>query len=392
MKITAIIPTYNRAQLLVQALESLLEGDKAPDEIVVADDGSTDETEAVVKRYDAPVRYVHQANAGKPAMLNRVLADLVTDYVWIFDDDDVALSDALERHLQCLAEHADIDFTYSGCYLFSGNVGPDNLSRGNLYDALDATPETFFARALEIFPCHTGGMLVPLECYREVGPFDESLTFGEDYEMTLRLARRFRGGKLEAPTFLMRQHVGDRGPKAERVSASDREQAWRVYEQKTFRQLRDQLELSEYLPDVGDAAGRRRRALLKRACVMARHGLLEEALEDIEAAVNEPAGAPFSASERKIAARMFDLEPALLSGQGAWLGGVQALLAERATPLLDAAAVGLVWSARREWSRHSFSGTLVMLRSLWRLTGLRIMPMAARRAGIKPIKIGFAHR
>src|SRR5699024_4690505 len=107
-------------------------------------------------------------------------------YLWVMDDDDVAAPDALERHLDYLSAHPDVDFTYSGVWCFDGDAPPPAAERCHLWQRDAIAHDVFFIRALEEFPCNQQTMLVPLSCYRDVGPYDEEQTFAEDYEMILR--------------------------------------------------------------------------------------------------------------------------------------------------------------------------------------------------------------
>lgn len=347
-----IIPTYNRAALVTQALDSILNQTRAANEILVVNDGSEDETERVLQHYAGQIRYVYQSNSGKPAALNRALSMLDTDYVWILDDDDVATVDALERHLRYLAAHPEVDYTYSGVWCFSGNAAP-TLEHCSLWQRRAIAHDVFFIRALESFPCNQQTMLVPLACYRAVDPYDEQQSFAEDYEMILKLARRYRAGFVAEPTVFLRQHSGDRGPAEKRFAAAKRFEMWRPYERRLFRHLREELALAEYLPRgvCGDALNQSqlRRALLQRACVMARHGLFEQALEDLEAAVSRTSVTPpWSADEQRICGQMLDVEPVTLEGQGTFLQRASRLLRQYAPSLHQAAAAGLSWGIMAE--------------------------------------------
>jgi hypothetical protein len=151
-------------------------------------------------------------------------------------------------------------------------------------------------------------MLVRTRCYREVGPFDASLDHSEDYEMNLRLARRFPGRGLEVESFLFRHHRGRRGRPGAQFAADDRYRRWIDSNRKLLLRLRPEIELGEYLPrGVGTGqldAPCRRRALLQRACVMARCALWEEALADFgEAFAGTLPGVPLSAAEQGLCRR-----------------------------------------------------------------------------------------
>ena len=87
--VSAVITTYNYAQFIPAALESVLNQTRRPDEIVVVDDGSTDETEALVAGYAARgVRYVHKENGGAGSARNRGLRETTGDLVLFLDADD----------------------------------------------------------------------------------------------------------------------------------------------------------------------------------------------------------------------------------------------------------------------------------------------------------------
>ena len=392
--VAVIIPTYNRAGMVVQAVDSALGQTHPPDLVIVVDDGSTDGTGNIIARYGDRVQYLRQNNTGKPAALNRGMAEIDADYVLILDDDDVLLPDALERHLEFLASNPSIDFTYSGCYSFTGDRPSAQPDPALLYDTIGVSPADFFVRCLETFPFHEGGMLVPLSCYQATGPFDESLVFGEDYEMILRLVRHWEGGKLPQPTFLLRRHAGLRGPGWALHAASDRAAAWRVYEKKTFARLGAELTLDEYLPRVCPARSElepreRRQALLQRACVMARHGLFDEALEDLTSVFNGPYSSyPFTSSERRICNFMFDLEPGLLQGKGRWLEKVSQLFREKnAMAAFEAGTAGLFWSLNREWRHKSWHGLAILAASLLRFGGVHVLPMMIKRARVRLVDV-----
>ncbi|MGH8146526.1 MAG: glycosyltransferase family 2 protein [Rhodanobacteraceae bacterium] len=368
-----IVPTYNRAALLTQSLDSVLQQTRPPDRVIVVNDGSTDETESVLRRYGSRIQYVHQPNAGKPAALNRALGILDTDYVWIMDDDDVAARDALERHLGYLAANAEVDYTYSGVWCFGGDA-PPVIANCRLWQRKAIAHDIFFLHALDEFPCNQQTMLVPLACYRAVGPYDEKQTFGEDYEMILRLARRYRAGFVADPTIFLRQHDGDRGPAHERVAAANRFKAWRPYDKRLFKSLRGSLPLSEYLPR-GTSGGRlspmqRRRALLQRACVLARHGLFEEAMEDLETAITDATpAAPWSDDEQRICGSMLNVEPVILDGQASFLGQASRLLRLRAPALHSAAGKGIGWSGVAELRAGHYRGAVYTAGRLARWEG-----------------------
>lgn len=376
--VAVIIPTYNRPHFLVQALESVLNQTRKPDEILVVDDGSTASTAEALAGYRDRIRYLRKPNGGLPSALNHGLAATDADYICILDDDDLAVPDALERHLGFLHSRPDIDFSYSGCYRFWGESPPKPpyAEHLELYDCADHGPADLFLHALETYPFHTQGMMVPLRCYGAINGFDDTRLRSEDYDMILRLARKFRGAKLPAPAFLLREHSGDRGPARERHSVRDRDKVFLQHARKLFADVRDRLALEEYVRQVEKTvplnnAGRRV-ALLQRACIMARHGLFDEALEDLEAATVRPLlEHPLTPEEERMCSRMMDMDPMLLDQGAAFIRQATQTLYHRAPALSYDCVKGFGWSITREF-RHGHYRTAAAM------TGILVKALGGR--------------
>src|SRR5215216_4619185 len=107
--ITVAIPTYNHARYLPEAIESALAQSRPPDEILIVDNGSTDETPLVSARYPT-VRYIRQTNQGICGSSNRCILESRGDYLVILHSDDRLLPNHLEASERALAEHPDAAF------------------------------------------------------------------------------------------------------------------------------------------------------------------------------------------------------------------------------------------------------------------------------------------
>lgn len=309
--VSVVVATYNRAQFISDAIDSLLGQTRPPDEVIVVNDGSTDNTKEVITQYESKVRYLEKANGGKPSALNFAIPLVRSSYTWIFDDDDVALPHALETHLTFLEENPGYDFTYSPNYWFTGTFPRSWLERQEKGDFPPVEADSYFIWTLEAMRSMMQGMLVSTSCYRTVGLFDEELLRGQDYEMVLRLARRFRAGRIDTVTFAIRAHTGSRGPGFARHAENQRANVWLRYELDIFGRLRTELPLSEYLPRGSTekkalTPQQQRRALLQRAYVMANHGLLVEALEDFKAWARgiNTIDAPLAEAEQRLLSMM----------------------------------------------------------------------------------------
>ena len=122
MKISVIIPVYNGARYLAEAIESVLAQTRPPDEIVVVDDGSTDESPRVAQRFAKPVFYHHQTHSGAGAARNLGIVQAKGDWLAFLDADDLWLPDKLARQIALLKSEPDLAMVFGGVEQF---VSPD---------------------------------------------------------------------------------------------------------------------------------------------------------------------------------------------------------------------------------------------------------------------------
>ncbi|MCA8899801.1 MAG: glycosyltransferase [Hyphomonas sp.] len=297
--VTVLIPTFNRAEWLEQSLRSILSQTRRPDEIIVINDGSTDGTLAMLKAYAEDVRVLSQANSGKAAALNKGLSKARGDLIWVFDDDDIAAPDALETLVSALAASPNAAFAYGRHSRFEidGNGRKRSLPGGYWRDC---APESFlFETMLDMF-VHQQAMLVPRALYEQVGGFDERLIRSQDYEMLLRLAQAGNPVATSKVIFQQRVHDAPRGTLRRQFRGADRDRVWQAYDRVIFGQVRDTVDLAEFLGPEGetrDPAGLRH-ALIRRGIVMARKNLWSLAMKDFTRAA-EVADSPLTRLERE---------------------------------------------------------------------------------------------
>ncbi len=298
-----LVPTYNRAHFLKECLDSIIAQTVPPNQIIVINDGSTDDTKAVLKPYLRRIEYLERRNGGKSSALNLGLSKVTGHYVWILDDDNVALPDALEHLVAKLEQEPELGFTYSGWYMAATRPEDGRIAPG-VEVRLPAVPEEeMFIRLMEtnFIPCP----LVRTSCYKKVGPFRTELVRSQDYDMALRLARHFRSAPVSGPTFYYRQHAGLRGSTADSFPAERNVLKWTEYDKIIFKELRGELDLGEYVPRRVDGEREtlvdRRRAYLQRMAIMASKGLYDEMLDDLRLALAEESDhRPLSSRERAI--------------------------------------------------------------------------------------------
>lgn len=113
-RVCVVIPAYNGALFIGEALESLLNQSRPADQIIVVNDGSTDETAEILRGYADKIQIINQPNTGVAAARNRGLAAAEGDLVAFLDQDDLLLPDKLQRQVDCLAQHPGAGMLHSG--------------------------------------------------------------------------------------------------------------------------------------------------------------------------------------------------------------------------------------------------------------------------------------
>lgn len=183
-----VIATYNHAHLLPGAITSGLTQTLRDVEIVVVDDGSTDETPMVLKRYGDRLRSLRQPNRGLAAARNAGLAVARGRYVAFLDADDVVAPTKVERQAAILEADATIAWTYCDVRIEREGTGQATTASARF---------GYRSRRLDgwIFPELVGGNFIPAiaplirrSALDRAGPFDEELTALEDWDLWLRLA------------------------------------------------------------------------------------------------------------------------------------------------------------------------------------------------------------
>jgi GT2 family glycosyltransferase len=250
-----------------------------PGEINVVDDGSTDDTSQKVAALGDRVRYVRKPNSGKADTLNQSLGLARHPLIWIVDDDDLAMPDGLLTLTRLIDGRLDVGFAYGRHHRFSVDekTGARETRDWGYWRPVDN--DGFLLATLEDFFVHQGSMLVRRSAYQTVGTFSSAYRRSEDYEMLVRLARKFDCAVTDDVIFLQRQHQGVR---ADSLPAAKMISRWVDEQKQMFSKLHDTLDLSDYLPGGRRIAeltpADRREALVNRGVVMARKKLWSHAL------------------------------------------------------------------------------------------------------------------
>jgi glycosyltransferase involved in cell wall biosynthesis len=307
--VTVVVPTFNRASLLVETLNAIFAQTRPVSSVLVVNDGSTDQTMATLASFAGRISLINKTNTGKADSLNQALAAIPSGRVWIVDDDDLLRPDAHELLAGLLDANPDADLAYGRHMRFvDPEEGAPRRWLGTGYWG-DDDPDRFFVSTLEDMFVHQPAMIVDRRLYDRAGPFDVSNKASEDYDMLVRLAQVATPVSTTKIVFDQRVHQGLRGPEGARWSLDDRDAKWIHYDQIAFRRLRGKLPLEEYLPFSQRAAGPMReegarQALFQRATVMARRKLWPEAMADLDSACKITPARPLTGAETGILRRM----------------------------------------------------------------------------------------
>lgn len=205
--VSVIIPTYNRAHLIERAIKSVLNQTYRDFELIIVDDGSTDNTAKVVKSFnDGRIKYIkQQKNKGGSAVRNIGIKAASGKYIAFLDSDDEWLSNKLNKQIDCLAKCSDlVGAVYCSHYIQDDSLGYmrkaslSELKRGNIYNFLlngwCPSSTSFFMLAVRIF--------------EKSGLFDESLLSFQDYDLWIRVAQHYDFDFVDEPLVIKHQHLG----------------------------------------------------------------------------------------------------------------------------------------------------------------------------------------
>jgi glycosyltransferase involved in cell wall biosynthesis len=197
--VSVIIPTYNSADFLMEAIESVLDQTWGDFEIIVVDDGSTDGTSERVRRYDDKVRYFYKKNGGPSSARNMGVKQARGGYVAFLDSDDVWEPEKLRVQMHVVSEHPENKLVCTDSALMGrrgtreGKLKRDLM--GNLFPILYSNS---FIR--------TSTVVMAKACFQTVGFFDERYRSAEDYDLWLRVAKRYPIAYIKQPLVRYRKH------------------------------------------------------------------------------------------------------------------------------------------------------------------------------------------
>jgi glycosyltransferase involved in cell wall biosynthesis len=181
MQISVVIPSYNRLDSLKRAIQSVLIQDSAIDELIVVDDGSTDNTQSYVKKHFPQVNLIHQPNLGVSAARNTGIQQAKYDWIAFLDSDDSWHQSKISSIREACSSHPDIGLFHSD------EVWVRNGVRVNAMNKHQKFGGNIFLQCLPLCVISPSAVVLKRSLIESTGYFDESLPACEDYDLWLKI-------------------------------------------------------------------------------------------------------------------------------------------------------------------------------------------------------------
>jgi glycosyltransferase involved in cell wall biosynthesis len=185
---SVVIPAYQAAEFIAQAIDSVLAQSYRDFEVIVVNDGSTDDTAGVVRNYNGRVRYIEQDNGGPAVARNTGIAAARGDMLAFLDADDWWAPNRLERCVEELLAQPDIDVVTTDAFLVEGDTPTANRWYGDLGNYEFPPPAQQLSSMIDCNFMFTSTLL-PRALVTRVGGFDPAYLGTEDYDLWIRMLR-----------------------------------------------------------------------------------------------------------------------------------------------------------------------------------------------------------
>ncbi len=200
VKVSVIIPAYNRGHFIAETIDSALAQTYQDYEIIVVDDGSTDNTKEAVEHYGNKVRYFYQENRGQAAAQNFAARQAKGEYLALLDADDVWFPEKLEKQVPVLDQNPDLGFVCTETFAY------ENGKKLYHWKKPEGKTESFQSIFEGNFIINAT-VLIRKDCFLTVGGFDEKLRTTQDLDLWLRLSRKYKFRYLNIPLVKYRLHA-----------------------------------------------------------------------------------------------------------------------------------------------------------------------------------------
>ncbi|NVM01498.1 MAG: glycosyltransferase [Candidatus Helarchaeota archaeon] len=184
-KVSVIIPTYNRFSFLVEAVKSVLSQTFANFELIIVDDGSTDETRRIQEIYRERVKYLFQEKRGVSSARNKGIINSSGEYICFLDSDDLWKKNKLEIQVNFMDNNRDFLVCYTGEIWIRNGVRVNQMKKHKKYSGM------IYDKCLPLCIISPSSVMMRREIFDKIGFFDENLPICEDYDMWLRISKDY---------------------------------------------------------------------------------------------------------------------------------------------------------------------------------------------------------
>lgn len=199
--VSVVIPAFNRGQTIFGCLESVINQTYPAMEILVVDDGSTDNTRDIVSNFPSDkVFLLCQQHKGAQAARNKGIISARGEYIAFLDSDDEWVPQMLEETVGCLLENGDGCVVYSDCYIQKDN-------RKVLWNLPDCNGNSYAALLKK--PGPTISFLAKRKLLLEIGLFDEKVAVYQEWDTVIRLAQKAEFVHIHKPLYIYNRHGGE---------------------------------------------------------------------------------------------------------------------------------------------------------------------------------------
>ena len=185
MKISVIIPTFNRIGLLQRAIDSVLSQSLKPYEIIVVDDGSTDGTGDIIKQKYKSIKIIQQKNSGVSAARNNGIKHAKGDWIALLDSDDEWNKDKIGQQVNRLTDNPKYKFCHTNEIWIRNGIRVNQKKKHKKYGGF------IFEKCLDICRISPSSVLFNKNILNHVGLFNDKLPVCEDYDLWLRITADF---------------------------------------------------------------------------------------------------------------------------------------------------------------------------------------------------------
>ena len=217
MKISVVVPTYNRAHTLERCLDSILKQSFAPFEILVVDDGSTDGTTELLKRYGDQIKTFKIENSGVSKARNHAIKQAKGDWIALLDSDDEWLKVRLEKQVELLKHFPNLKLIHGE------EIWIRNGKRVNQKKIHKKEGGYIYQNCLPLCCISPSASLIKTETLKEFGYFNEEFPVCEDYDLWLKVTSKYEVGFISDP--IINKYGGHEDQLSRKYFAMD---LWRV--------------------------------------------------------------------------------------------------------------------------------------------------------------------